>query len=223
MEIEALLPDRCAGEHEGPERAVERGPDGILADVLAVVCADVAESQREHGANADSVAFDGCTRCSPLGPEELGVDTGTRGVHDLGEPPRALGGGLVGAGVLGPRVTAGRAASRPTHRAAEAGALQFAMRAPPCRTRPLCRNSTRPTSCRSTSRVPQQASTLVVPIGLHIHIRCFGWLIGQRPSSRRSSASPGVDVSAQAERRVPGDGRSGAGTVDSAIVALLFQ
>ena len=44
MKIEPLPPDRRAGEHEAPERAVERGADGVLADVLAVVRADVTEA-----------------------------------------------------------------------------------------------------------------------------------------------------------------------------------
>ena len=92
------------GEHEGTERAVERGPDGVLADELAVVRADVAEAQREHGAVANLVALDGGAGLASLGPEELGVDTGARRVHHLDELARALGGGLVRAGVLGPRV-----------------------------------------------------------------------------------------------------------------------
>ena len=48
MEIEPLLLYRRAGEHEGPERAVERRPDGVLADVLAVVRAAVADPLPEQ-------------------------------------------------------------------------------------------------------------------------------------------------------------------------------
>ena len=96
MEVEPLLPDRRAGEHEGSKRAVERGADGVLADVLAVVRANVAEAQGEHGANPQLLAYDGSAGHPSLGPKELSVDTSTGRVHQLDELAGALRGDLVG-------------------------------------------------------------------------------------------------------------------------------
>ena len=58
MKIQPLLPDRGAGEHEGPERAVERGANHVLADVLVVLRAQMAEAKGEHRADANLLRFD---------------------------------------------------------------------------------------------------------------------------------------------------------------------
>ena len=104
MEIEPLLPDRRTGEQEGPKRAVERISDGVLADVLAVIRAAVAEAQCEHGANTEFLTVDASSGCPSLGPKELPVDTSARRMHHLDELSSALPGGLVGVGVFGPRL-----------------------------------------------------------------------------------------------------------------------
>ena len=80
------------------------GAYGVLADDFALVRADVAEAQGEHGADAQSLAFYASSRRPLLRAKELSVDTGTRRVHYLDELAGALRRGLVGVGVLGPRL-----------------------------------------------------------------------------------------------------------------------
>ena len=53
VKIQPLLSDRGAGKHQGPERAVERSANHVLADVLVVLRAQMAEAESEHRSNPD--------------------------------------------------------------------------------------------------------------------------------------------------------------------------
>ena len=88
VKVQSLLPDRGAGEQEGPERAVEGGANQVLADVLVVLRAQMAEAKSEHRAYSDFLRFD---LIRIAGFKKPAVNPRSDGVNDLDERLRAFG------------------------------------------------------------------------------------------------------------------------------------